>query len=187
MRRGGGLIRAAARYLAGEGGTAAVEFAIWLIVLVPAVVSAVDVGYYANDVAQVAHAAQAAANAARVTALNGGCTFNSPNTLSTCTGLTTATSAAISSSGAIGSSISKVSSSEQLLYYCASSGGSAAFSTTHTNGCTEDGYYYDVKVSYSFHPIFGAALVVGILNGTANCPNGTAAGTICQEARIRLQ
>jgi Flp pilus assembly protein TadG len=187
MRRRWMLAGALSRYLRAERGSAAVEFAIWLVVLVPAVVSAVDVGYYANDLTQVAHAAQAAANAARATALTGGCTFNPPNTLSSCSGLTTATSNAIASSGAFGGAMSKISGTEKLLYYCADSGASAAFSTTHTNNCTEDGYYYDVKVSLSYRPIFAGALVLGLLNGTANCPTGTAASTICQEARIRLQ
>jgi Flp pilus assembly protein TadG len=178
---------ALSRYLRGERGAAAVEFVIWLALLVPAVTSAVDVGVYLYQASQTAHAAQAAANAARATALNNSCTFDSNQTLASCSGLTTATSNAIASSGVLGGSISKISGTEKVLYFCSDAGTNAAFSTSDTSGCTQDAYYYDVKVSFQYQAVFAANLIVNLLNGAANCPAGTAAGTICEEARIRLQ
>jgi Flp pilus assembly protein TadG len=170
-------------YLAADGGAAAVEFAIWLMVLVPATIGAVDLGLYAYDTTQVYAAAQSAAQAARSTVISGSCDFTSGQTLSSCTGLSSAATTAMTQSGPLGSSMSK--NSEALNYYCSNKGTNSAGSVgTSSSSCSNTGYYYNVEVRMAYTPLFSGAPSAGVLTASStSCP----ASTICQTAVLRIE
>ena len=179
-------------YSRGDDGMAAVEFAIWLAVLVPALANVMDVTLYAYDKTQVANAAQALAQAVWSVSANGSCTFSASNTpAQSCSAITSALkSNAIAGSSALGAAgniteytTTGNANSEAWGFYCVNSTtgqlSSNASATCPTGGASLSGaagYYYKVTVTFTYHPLFGSASVTGLL--------GT---TMYQSAWVRLQ
>jgi hypothetical protein len=142
---------------------------------------------------QVANAGQAAAQAAWTTAVatpcttaNGGLsTSSSPR--SSCTGVSSAITDAIAQSSALGgagSQITETTANEAYGYYCpaattyvltSTSGATTCPGTTADSGAPA-GFYYKIEVTYTYHPLFGAASVTSLL-GTS----------MTQDTWIRLQ
>jgi hypothetical protein len=194
MRR---LIRRLRSYGSGEEGIAAVEFAIWLIVLVPILINVVDLAFYAYARVQVANAGQASAQAAWSIWNAKGCSY-STNTVANCGGngtISTAITDAINQSSAIGglssAPITENTSNEVTGYFCPTSTGGLAMDgaspgvatcpssygvNTFSNSGAKAGYYYMIEVTYTYHPLFPAAAVTRII--------GT---TITHDTWIRLQ
>ena len=117
---GESVFRRIARLWNATEGAAAVEFAVWLTVLVPAVVNAVDIGLYSYARTQVTNAGQAGAQAAWTAAQSGSCSFNSTNGTSNCPGLGTEVTYAIQHSSVLGKagSVTENTSGETQGYYC---------------------------------------------------------------------
>jgi hypothetical protein len=179
-----GVVELAGRwrgYLAGEEGAAVAEFAIWLTILVPAIINAADIGLYSYARTQVTNAAQAGAQAAWTTAQSAKCTFSPTQGTSNCTGLSAAVTSAISNSSVLGAASTPVQeqiSGETEGYYCADvTSGALKPSSTVTCGSAA-GYYYKVEVTYTYRPLFGRATVIGA---------GLLNPTMTQDAWIRLQ
>jgi Flp pilus assembly protein TadG len=153
------------RYGRNTHGAAAAEFAIWLVVLVPAVLNALDVGFYAYDKMQVANAAQAGAQAAYAAWAN--CLAQTQT--SNCSGFSTAVSTAITNSSFIGGSVSKGTTTSTEGYYCADvatgSLASNGTSTTCPSGATA-GYYYPLRVTFTYIPMIKGATITNLLNTT---------------------
>lgn len=178
--------RGSKSWFCSEGGAAAMEFVIWLTVLVPGMVNAADLGLYALSRTQVTNAAQAGAQAAWTVAKSNGCSFSSSkgSQVADCTSptsLPTAVTRAITNSSVLGKlgTVAEYSTDETEGYYCAdvttgklTSNGT---STTCASGATA-GYYYKVGVRYTYQPVFQGATVTSLLNTT-----------MTQGAWIRLQ
>lgn len=167
------------RYRLSERGAAAVEFAIWLTFLIPALVNGADLAMYAYDKTQATNAAQAGAQALYVKWTT--CTSATPPiTTSNCSGYDTAITDAISKSTYLGPKISRttpVTDSGGTTwtdgYYCASTSG--AFGSKLGTGVTtcgsgassyRAGYYYPIKVTYTYQPIFAGVSIMSLLNTT---------------------
>jgi len=166
------------RFLRQQRGAAAAEVAIWAVILAPVIANVADVAFYAYDKMQVANAAQAGVQAGY--AAWASCT--SAASTSQCLGFSTAVSNAITHSsliGGISGSISQGTASGTEQYYCASvstgqltaNGTSAACSTGASAG-----YYYPLKVTFTYKPIVRGATITSLFNTT-----------ISQESWIRLQ
>jgi Flp pilus assembly protein TadG len=159
-----------------QDGAAAVEFAIWLVVLIPLLVNGVDVALYVYDKTQVTSAAQAAVQA-------GYSKWDScapASSTSGCSGFSTAISNAISNSGRLGPKITTTTASGTEQYYCADTTtgtliANGTSSSTCSSGATA-GWYYPLKVTYNFTPTFRGVSIATVLNTT-----------ITQEAWIRLK
>ena len=171
MMRRSRILRRRAPYTRSEEGIAAVEFAIWTALLVPVVVSAIDLGMYAYDKIQVANAGQTAVQAAwaywyancSAQTTTTGCDAVSPSG-----SFTNAVKYAITQSSNLGvsapSSVTRGSASVTEGTYCANTSGQLA-----TSGCPTgwtSGYYYALTVTYTYHPLFSGASVTGLLPGT---------------------
>jgi Flp pilus assembly protein TadG len=163
-------------YWSDECGAAAAEFAIWLLILIPAILNVVDLAFYAYDKTQVANAAQAGVEAGYAAWAN----CSSATSTSGCNGFSTAVTNAISNSGYIGGSISQPTTGQSTEgYYCAdlttgkltANGTSSSCSTGATAG-----YYYPLKVTFTYTPVFKGATITSLLNTT-----------IAQESWIRLK
>ena len=169
----------ARRFLGDSAGAAAVEFVLWLAVLIVPVLSAVDIGAYAFKKMQVQIAGQGA-----VQAVWHACNDNTkwPATKN-CPGLlATITRAAQGSS--LGADVTVASADVVEGYYCADASralvavgstgtiaspltGPAPTCTTVTAGSsTTAGDYIKVTVSYTYAPVF-TGLSVGSLLGTS--------------------
>jgi Flp pilus assembly protein TadG len=191
-------------YTRRENGAAAAEFAIWLTLLAPVVINVVDLAVYAYDRVQVANAGQSAAQAAWAIANSTPCTIanngldTSKNPSSSCTGLDTAVNDAIAQSSVLGGAspgqITRPSTTsggknptttytgEAYGYYCPAK---TTYTLTSTAGTTcsasavnaaTSGYYYKIRVTFTYRPLFGGASVTNLL--------GT---TMTQDTWIRLQ
>ena len=156
-------------YASDRGGAAAIEFAIWCLVLVPAFVSMMDVGTYAFDETQVTNAAQAGSQAAWAAAKGSACSFSSSSGTSKCSGLSTAVTNAIANSSALGGSVAENTAGETQGYYCANVGTgvltSNGSSITCPSGATA-GYYYKVEVKFTYSPVFKGASVTSFLTNS---------------------
>jgi Flp pilus assembly protein TadG len=174
-----------------EDGGAAVEFAIWLAVLAPAMIGAIDIGLYGYQRVQVANAAQALAQAVFTASTKAGCTYSTSNgpTSSNCSALTTSfKNNAINGSSSLAASgqITENAGGETYGYYCVNSttGALVSNASASTPGtCSASGviagtagYYYKVEVKFTYAPLFGGISVASIL-GTS----------IIQDSWIRLQ
>jgi Flp pilus assembly protein TadG len=174
-------------YLHHECGAAAAEFAIWLLVLAPTLVNVVDLALYAYDKTQVANAAQSAAQAAYSAYAK--CT----GTAASCASLGTAVTNAISNSSFLGPKITTATASSTEQYYCADvTTGLLTANGTSSSVCSSGataGWYYPLKVTYTFTPPFAGLSVINLLNSsTTQCTTTT--NTTCklsQEAWIRLK
>lgn len=175
MRRRNLFAKCAGAFLGHERGAAAAEFAIWAVILVPAVVNAVDVGFYAWDKTQVSNAAQAGVQAAFAAWAN----CASATSTSGCTGFSTQVSRAITNSSFIGGSVSQGTASASEGYYCADVSTGALVSNGTSSSCSTGaiaGYYFPLKVTFTYTPLFRGATVTSLLNTTMS-----------QESWIRLK
>ncbi len=123
------------RYLRETRGAAAVEFALWLTVLIIPLLNVMDLGFYCFDVMQVREAAQAAAQSAE--ALCGAKTQTAFPASINCTGLSSQlTSAAQTTS--LGTNVTVVTSTSATTYttegyYCPSTSGALVATTADKN------------------------------------------------------
>jgi Flp pilus assembly protein TadG len=150
-----------------EEGVAALEFAIWAGFLVPVVINMVDLGVYAYEKVQLANAAQSAVQAGWAYWYK-----NCPSQTSTTAcdsansnGFSTAVKRAIPQASTL-----RVTAPATVVpgtyegSYCAKPNGQLA-----TSGCPAgwtNGYYYALTVTYTYHPVFGAASVASLLPAT---------------------
>ncbi|HEX5380011.1 MAG TPA: TadE family protein [Phenylobacterium sp.] len=154
------------------GGAAAVEFVLWVAILVVPVFSAIDIGIYASRRMQLEIAAQAAAQAAWHLCDKTGelpAVKNCTNLLSTMTTAAQATS--------LGSTVTVVSGYPIEGYYCidntgalqpfgtpATIGGTPTKSAaTCTGTTTPPADYIQVQVSYPYSPIFSGLSLAALL------------------------
>jgi Flp pilus assembly protein TadG len=157
-----------------EHGSAAVEFAIWTAILAPIVINTVDLGMYVYDRVQVANASQTAVQAAwsywyancQGQSSSSNCDGVKVNGVSG--GFTTAVKNAITQSSNLGvtaptSVITGSTSVAEHLYCAPTAGGALTATTTSCPTGWNQGFYYALTVSYSFHPLFGGASVTSLL------------------------
>ncbi len=175
-------------------GAAAVEFALWLGILVVPFLNVVDVGFYCYQTMQVREAAQVAAQSAET--LCGSATQKAFPASLNCTGLSTLlTSAAQTTS--LGTRVTVVTASTAAVhttegYYCANATGQlTAVSATgktnpwpmsatssripdvttldckgvNANNDSNPGDYIAVTVTYTYTPLFGAVSAASMLGG----------------------
>lgn len=142
-------------YAAGQGGAAAVEMAIWLIVLVPALLNGFDLGMYIFQQMQVKHAAQMATQAAFTSCGQQGYT----NISTRCTGFATTISNAAQNSTSLGSNVSATTSEGD---YCVD----GATGALTTSGCTTTAHYLLVTATYTYAPLFQNVSITGLLPST---------------------
>jgi Flp pilus assembly protein TadG len=166
----------ARRFLGDSAGAAAVEFVLWLAVLIVPLFSAVDIGAYAFKKMQVQIAGQGAVQAVWHACND---TTKWPATQNCPTLLTTITRAAQGSS--LGTDVTVASADVVEGYYCADASralvavgatgtiaspltGPAPTCTTVTAGSTTTaGDYIKVTVSYTYAPLFTGLSVASIL------------------------
>jgi Flp pilus assembly protein TadG len=154
MNRGQASNRKLASYAGNERGAAAVEMAIWLIFLVPALLNAFDLGIYAYQQMQVKQAAQVAAGAAFTS-----CSQQGYSSLSSgCSGFTTMINNAAQSATSLGSNITATTAENN---YCVSNTG-----TLTTAGCTTTSHYLKVTTSFTYTPMFRNVTVTSLLPTT---------------------
>lgn len=166
-----------ARFIRETKGAAAVEFVLWLAVLVLPLLNAVDLGIYVFQKMQLQMAAQAASHAVwrscdRSTKLPA---------VTNCSGLATTILTAAQST-TLGTAVTVVSGSPTEGYYCINSAGAlVAVGTTGTLGSaptkpspftcatqvsgstTAPGDYVQVTVSYPYEPVFGNVSMASLL------------------------
>lgn len=138
-----------------EQGAAAVEMAIWLIVLVPALLNSFDLGMYVFQQMQVRHAAQMAAQAAFTSCSQQG--FTSVSTK--CSGFSTTISNAAQYSTSLGTNVSWSTSEGD---YCVDSTSGALTKT----GCSATAHYLLVTATYTYAPMFRNVSVTSLLPST---------------------
>jgi Flp pilus assembly protein TadG len=162
------------QYTAAEGGTAAMEFAIWLLVLVPVFVNAIDLGRYVYEKMQVSNVAQTAAQAAWLHCAT-------PPT-SNCATFDSDLSTAITYASHLSSAVQEDTGQREEGYYCADTATGALVSnaaqtppTTCPSGA-KAGYYFKLQVHYTYHPLFSRVSASSLL-----------ANPIVQTAWTRLQ
>jgi hypothetical protein len=127
--------------------------AIWLIVLVPAMLNAFDLGTYIFQQMQVRHAAQMAVQAAFTTCSQQGYTSVSTQ----CSGFSSAVSNA-SQGTSLGASVSASSSEGD---YCVSNAGALT-----KTGCSTTGHYVLVTATYTYAPLFSNVSMASLLSST---------------------
>ena len=178
------------RFLRATKGAAALEFALWLGILVVPTLNVVDLGYYGFQYIQVRQAAGAAAQAAETTC---GPTGLLP-AVQQCTGLSSAmTAAAQTTSLGTNVTVNTASTASWEGYYCSNgspSGGltvvddangnaetwslSAKTFPTAPSDCSgavasntnTPGDYIVITTNYTFHPLFSGVSVAALLNST---------------------
>jgi len=147
--------------LSSNSGSAAVEFAIWLLILVPALLNIVDLGLYEYQRTQVSNVAQTLAQTAWRRCYNYAPTSAD---VSTCVaGYATSTIAAASR---LGADVHEDTAQRHSEYYCANTSGALVAngaSSTCSSGA-QAGYYLKVAVYYDFTPVFRATSVTSLLN-----------------------
>lgn len=158
------------RYLKRNDGAAAVELAIWMLVMVPALANVIDLGLYLYSGVQVGNAAQSGAQAAWTTCY-GKYTFTTSSKPSDCTGLTNAVTYAITNSSVLGgsgaiteTSTSNPAANEEYGMYCSYTG---ALVKTTTGSCTHGtpGYYYKVQATYAdYSPLVRGVTISNFLS-----------------------
>jgi Flp pilus assembly protein TadG len=137
-------------------GAAAAEFAIWLSVLVPAMLNVVDIGIYAWDKMQVSNAAQSAVQAV----------WTYCPTTPVSTNCDTKISDAISGASGLKTSVQEDTTQRQEGYACPVSGTlqwNASGVTTCSSGKTA-GYYFKTQVTYAYRPVFTGISVASLLS-----------------------
>jgi Flp pilus assembly protein TadG len=150
------------RYLRDDHGAAAVETAIFVLVLAPIVLNLADLGIYVYRRMQVENAAQAGAQAAWAT-----CT-KPPATATNCPYIATAVLAAVQGTS-LGTTVSWSNSpaSTNANYYCPDGPDNSLISVASGTTCTttdaKAGYYVRIDVSYNFQPVFTGFSVASLL------------------------
>jgi hypothetical protein len=166
------------RWLSSTRGAAAYEFALWLGVLTPLILNAVDLGYYSFQAVQVRQAAQAGAQTALVLCAGANST---PPVSANCANFSSRVSTAIQSTS-LGSNVTWATSSEG--WYCVdttssltlqgtaetitagvASGSMASTAPTcaNTNSASD---YVLISTSFTFHPLFNRVTVASLLSST---------------------
>ncbi|MGZ3274214.1 MAG: hypothetical protein ACXU8Z_10655, partial [Caulobacteraceae bacterium] len=150
----------------------------------------VDLGVYGFERVQLANAAQSAAQAAWTTWYANSCTYPT-KTISNCGGNGTISAAitnAIKQSSVLGlaspAQFSQGTPTDSAGYYCpatttnvlTSVGSSTSCPSGSANQGAASGYYDVIRVTFTYHPLFGSASVANLL--------GT---TMIQDTYIRLQ
>jgi Flp pilus assembly protein TadG len=158
-------------------GAAAAEFVLWLAILVVPVLSAADLGVYAMQRMQLDIAAQAGVQAAWHL-----CDSTKLPAASNCTGVSSAITTAVQTTS-LGSNVTVSSGYPLEGYFCTSTGQAlvpastgmtwtlgqapptkpADCSAVVTGSKTAPGDYIQVKVSYTYSPVFPAVSVAGLL------------------------
>lgn len=137
-------------------GAAAVEFALWLSILVYPLLNAFDIGLYIFQRMELENAAQMSAQA-----IFTGCGQNAGSTVTLSTNCSNFTT--YRDSGAHGTSLgSSVSATTDEGAYCTTGSGTAA--TLTTSGCSTTGHYVIVTATYTFTPLFRIATVASLLS-----------------------
>jgi Flp pilus assembly protein TadG len=141
-----------------SSGAAAVEFALWLTILVYPLINVFDLGVYIYKRMELDNAAQMSAQAI----FNGcGQIAGANATLSsTCSNFTTYRDAGVHSTS-LGSNVSATTSEGA---YCTTGTGSAATLTTTCASGTVKGHYLTVTATYTYTPLFRAATITSVLN-----------------------
>ena len=142
------------RYLRGETGAAAVEAAIWLIVLVPSMLSAFDLALYGFQNVQLANAAQMAAQSAFIS-----CGQSSAAPISTnCSTFSSAVNSGAYSTS-LGSTGVNVSTADGCI--------DGTTNLFKSSGCAAtDAPYLQVILTYTYRPLFTGVFVTRILGTT---------------------
>jgi Flp pilus assembly protein TadG len=149
--------------------TAAIEFAIGAVVLVTAVLNAIDVGYYEYQRMEVENAAQVGAETALANCNDP--SYQLPATVK-CTGLNTLLTTAIQSTS-LGTNVSLASGSPTEGYYCVKtttgalqSVGSLAAKPTDCSAAGSPGVlpgdYIQVGVTYPYASMFPGVTVMSV-------------------------
>jgi Flp pilus assembly protein TadG len=158
MNRARGPARWAGRYARSTSGAAAVEFALWLMILTPTLLSIIDLGRYIYLRMEVSNTAQTAVQAAWKTC-------DTPPT-STCGNFNTALATAITNASDLGTAVTEQSGQRAEGYYCADVSTGALVTnagTTCTSGA-KAGYYFKLQVSYTYAPVFPALSIASLLS-----------------------
>jgi Flp pilus assembly protein TadG len=152
------IARRAGRYAESASGAAAVEFAIWLLVLVPTFLSVIDLGRYAYLRMEVSNAAQTAVQAAWSNCAS------APT--SACGTFNTALSTAITNASDLGDGVTEQTAQRLEGYYCADASTGALVSNGANTTCpsgAKAGYYFRLQVSYTYAPVFAAISMGSVL------------------------
>jgi Flp pilus assembly protein TadG len=164
-------------FLRDTRGSAAAEFVLWLAVLVVPVLSAADLGVYAMQRMQLEVAAQAGAQAAWHL-----CDSTKLPAASKCTGLSSAITTAVQTT-TLGSNVTVSTGYPLEGYFCTSTGQAllpagtgmtwtlaatppakpANCSAVVTGSTTAPGDYIQVKVTYTYSPVFPAVSIASLL------------------------
>jgi Flp pilus assembly protein TadG len=147
-----GLGRKLTAYAGEQHGAAAVEMAIWLIFLVPALLNAFDLSLYTYQQMQVKQAAQVAAAAAFASCSQQGYASLS----SSCSGFTNIINNAAQTATSLTSSVTA---STAEGNYCVS-GTTGGLVTT---GCTTTAHYLLVTTTFTYTPMFRNVTVTSLL------------------------
>jgi Flp pilus assembly protein TadG len=167
-------------YLKAERGAAAMEFAIFALILAVPMMSVVDGGMYLYDRAQVDQAAQVAAqtvwstcsSSSNIPALSG----------SACSSLTSPSDKVLvaAQSTSLGTAITIPSGGRAEGYYCVNGSGvltsvatpptasPATCSSVVSGSTTAPGYYVHITTAYTYAPIFTYVSIGSLLAGTIN-------------------
>jgi Flp pilus assembly protein TadG len=151
----GPTLRRFATYGRREDGAAAVEMAIWLIVLVPAMLNGFDLGIYIYQQMQVKHAAQMAAQAAFTSCGQQGYTSVS----SKCSGFTATINTAAQYSTSLGTNVSASATEND---YCVD----PSTGTLTTSGCSSTAHYLLVTATFTYTPLFRGMSMASLLPST---------------------
>jgi Flp pilus assembly protein TadG len=152
-----------------RGGGAAVEFALASLLLVLAVLNAIDFGYYMYQRMEVEYAAQVGAQAAWKTCYDTSAML--PATRN-CAGLNNAITAAIQSTS-LGTNLALATGSPAEAYYCVNTsgalqsvgtvaGGKPANCSTAGNAAATPGDYLQVAVTYPYASLFPGVSAMGL-------------------------
>jgi Flp pilus assembly protein TadG len=159
------------RYSGDETGAAAVEMALFLVILAPLLLNVIDVGFYLYKRTEVENAAQVAAQAAWSQ-----CDTppTAAQTLSgVCPGLTSVVTAAVKTttlSDAV--TWANVGSIDTDSGYRCPDGTNSVFTnatnspSTCTSTTAKSGYYVKVSVSYPYRPMFQGATLAALFPST---------------------
>lgn len=146
------MLGRASRYWRETSGAAAAEFAIWLLVLVPLFLNAVDLGAYVYQRMQVQNAAQMAVQAA----------WKFCDEADLACDPTTQVDAAIASTS-LGTEVTR-SGAVTTGQYCPNNVDNT-LTPGATCGSVDAGYYVLVTVTYTYQPIFPGITVGAALAG----------------------
>ena len=148
-------------------GVAAIEFGVFALVLIVAIVNVADVGMYTYDKMEVANASQIGVQAAWQTCD----TTKLPATVN-CSGLSSAISAAVGSTS-LGGNVTVVSGYPAEAYYCVTGTSTLQFVGSTSNkpancaaagsASTQPADYIQIEVSYSYTSLFPGLSVAGLL------------------------